>query len=215
MARWSAVGAVVATLVLLVLSVLVAAGAPLLAAVDGPLERGAYGLRSPTLTTIAATLTTLGSAFVLVPLTALVAVVGRVAARTWRPGAVVALAGAGSYVSMELLKRVLERPRPTDQLVGAAGWSFPSGHATDSAAWWLTAAAAVLWVVGGRWARWQRVLVGIAAALVAVVVGVTRVYLGVHHPTDVLAGWSLGVVWAWLVVATLLGRSVGPPIRAS
>ncbi len=214
MARWPAVGVVVAALVLLVLSVMVAAGAPLVATVDGALERGAYGLRSAALTTVAATLTVLGSAVVLVPLTALVAVVGRVVARTWRPGAVVALAGAGSYVSMELLKQVLQRPRPTDQLVGAAGWSFPSGHSTDAAAWWLTAAAAALWVGGARWVRWQRALVGVAAVLVAVVVGVTRVYLGVHHPTDVLAGWSLGIVWAWLIVVTLLGRSVEPPVRA-
>lgn len=215
MARWPAVGAAVAALVLLVLSVLVAAGAPMLAALDGPLERGAHGVRSPSLTAVAATLTALGSAFVLVPLTALVAVAGRVAARTWRPGAVVALAGAGSYLSTELLKRVFERPRPTDQLVGAAGWSFPSGHAADAAAWWLTAAAVLLWAVGGRWARWQHALVWACATLVALVVGATRVYLGVHHPTDVLAGWSLGVVWAWVVVVTLLWRSACPPVRAS
>ncbi len=201
MPRWPALVAAVAAVVLVALSLLVAADAPLLAAVDGPPERAARAARTPGSTAAAAAATWLGSAWVLAPLTLVVAAVARARAGTWRPGAAVALAGGGAYASTEVLKRVLERPRPADRLVDAAGWSFPSGHSTDAAAWWLTAAAVAIWAAGARWPRWRRGSAWAAGALVAVVVGATRVFLGVHHPTDVLAGWALGLLWAWLVVA--------------
>ena len=85
--------------------------------------------------------------------------------------------------------------------MAAGGYAFPSGHSADSAAWWLTAA-----LVAAAWAPPRRRAALLAAgAAVALVVGATRVVLGVHHATDVVGGWSLGVVWA-AAAARLLVR---------
>ncbi len=213
MRRWPVTGLVVPVVAVLVLgglSVLVAVGAPSVAAAEAPVERAVRSLRSPDLTAAAAVLTTLGSLWVLAPLTVVVAVVGRRTAASWRPGAAVALAVAGAYASTELMKRGLERPRPDDRLVEAAGWSFPSGHATDSAAWWLTAAALAVGTLAGRSRREGRLLGWSAGVLVTLVVGATRVYLGVHHPADVLGGWALGVIWAWVALQVMIRPGTAP-----
>ncbi|MEV4509175.1 phosphatase PAP2 family protein [Dactylosporangium sp. NPDC049525] len=86
------------------------------------------------------------------------------------------------------LLALVHRPRPVDRLTPTSGWAFPSGHTTSSAV-----AAGVLIVLGcaaltGRWSR--RVLVAVVGGW-AVLVGVSRVALLAHWPTDVLAGWLL------------------------
>jgi undecaprenyl-diphosphatase len=106
------------------------------------------------------------------------------------------------------LKRVFERPRP--DLVPHASWvytaSFPSGHAMMSAVTYLTIGALLARVV----ARRREKLFVIAWALAfTVLTGVSRVYVGVHWPTDVVAGWALGASWAvgcWLVADHLARR---------
>ncbi len=117
---------------------------------------------------------------------------------------VVISVGLGTVVST-LLKLFYERPRPdlVEHLVKIHTASFPSGHATMSAVVYLTLASLILRLVD-RFAVRAYVL-GVAI-LLTVVVGVSRVYLGVHWPTDVLAGWALGAAWAslsWLVIAAL------------
>jgi undecaprenyl-diphosphatase len=118
-------------------------------------------------------------------------------------GATVVFAQAAS----EVLKHVIGRPRPTlvpqHDLVYSA--SFPSGHAMMAPVVYLTLAAVV--AAGERGSSQKVLLLGSASALV-VAIGVTRVYLGVHWPTDVLAGWALGCVIA--LAATLILRRVAP-----
>lgn len=101
--------------------------------------------------------------------------------------AVVILTQAAS----EVLKLLIDRPRPSlvthYDIVYSS--SFPSGHATMSPVVYLTLAAVL--AAGAPSRRIKVLLLGSAAALVAAI-GVTRVYLGVHWPTDVLAGWALG-----------------------
>jgi undecaprenyl-diphosphatase len=107
-----------------------------------------------------------------------------------------------------LLKDVFNRPRPDVVPVTVALFtsSFPSGHSMMSALTYL--------VLGSLLARSQvrRILKAyylLVAALLTFLVGVSRVYLGVHWPTDVLAGWTAGSVWAlmcWLVARWLQNR---------
>jgi membrane-associated phospholipid phosphatase len=112
------------------------------------------------------------------------------------------------------VKAVVGRARPDiDRLTGFSGSSFPSGHATAAAAAY---AAYALLLGRGRSARVKAVLAG-AATVVAVAVAQSRVFLGVHWLTDVLAGLSLG--WAWFALCSIAvgGRllTFGVPVQAA
>jgi undecaprenyl-diphosphatase len=133
-----------------------------------------------------------------------------------RPALMLVVAGAsvGGGVLSAVLKNAFARPRPevTSHLVAVDSSSFPSGHSMASAAVYVTLGA-LLARTTPRLAM-KLYFVG-AALLVTFLVGVSRVYLGVHYPTDVLAGWTAGIAWAVLCqgVAVALQRrgSVEPP----
>ena len=198
-----AVVAVVAAAVLALLTAAVATGSALLA-VDDVAARAVAAHRPPALVAVARALTWLGSQAVLAPLTLAVGLALRARTRSWRPLAALALAGTGAWASTTVLKELLARPRPDGALVAAGGWAFPSGHCADSAAWWLTAAL----VVAPRLPPHRRDALLAAGAALALVVGATRLVLGVHHTTDVVGGWSLGVLWA--AAASRLVRGPAP-----
>jgi undecaprenyl-diphosphatase len=113
-----------------------------------------------------------------------------------RTGWFMAFAVLGGTIISTVLKMLFDRPRP--DLTGVAevfSASFPSGHATVSAVVFLTIGAMLAESSPER--HLKRFFVGVAIAL-TLLIGVSRVYLGVHYPTDVLAGWSLGAAWALL-----------------
>lgn len=166
--------------------------------VDGPVSRLLFEHREPWLTTFMDVITQLGSAVVLIPMLLTLGVIARRARGTWRPAVFLAAALGGASASSTLLKLIIARPRPSSgALVKALGYAFPSGHSTAAAAGWLAAA-----LVAGSLTRSfaARVSLLAAALLVVVLVGVSRVYLGVHAATDVLAGWTLGGLWVALVL---------------
>jgi undecaprenyl-diphosphatase len=150
--------------------------------------------------------TALGSVSVL---TLVVCAVGGflVLVRRWRTLALVVGSTVGGAVVNTLLKSLFARPRPTvvPHLTHVLTESFPSGHAMLSAIVYLTLGAVVAQLVERR--RQRAYLVGVALAL-TLVIGLTRVYLGVHYPTDVLGGWMAGLAWALLtaVVARAVKR---------
>ena len=113
---------------------------------------------------------------------------------------------SGTLIS-NVLKELFNRPRPDVEAVARVFTaSFPSGHSTLSAVVYLTLAALLIEAVPGRGARAYFIGVGI---FLTVIVGISRVYLGVHHPTDVMAGWLLGTSWAiicWVAYRTLMSR---------
>jgi membrane-associated phospholipid phosphatase len=101
----------------------------------------------------------------------------------------------GALALDNVVKPLVGRPRPVlDQLVGGRGASFPSGHATATTALLF---AAAYYLTSGRSPR-TRALTWAAALLGSLLMGVTRVYLGVHWPTDVIAGMVLGAGWTML-----------------
>jgi undecaprenyl-diphosphatase len=149
-------------------------------------------------------ITSLGGYPILVALVATVAGY-LIVARKYGPALFVVLStGLGTVVS-QLLKLAYERPRPdlVDHLDVIHTASFPSGHATMSAIVYLTLAALIVRLVEETRVR---VYVMSVAVLLSVAVGLSRIYLGVHWPSDVAAGWALGAAWAslsWLVVSAL------------
>ncbi|OUM02086.1 hypothetical protein A8M77_12830 [Variovorax sp. JS1663] len=115
---------------------------------------------------------------------------------------------SGAALIHLLLKPAFGRLRPDLAFADHAAWgmSFPSGHASMSAIVFLTLGALVA-DTRSRWA--ERVFILSMAAAAAFLVGVSRVALGVHWATDVLAGWALGAAWAtgWLLVAHRVMRA--------
>jgi membrane-associated phospholipid phosphatase len=101
---------------------------------------------------------------------------------------------SGSLV-VTLIKNMVGRVRPTivDHLVNVSSLSFPSGHAANSAIVYLTMATLLSQLVQQRAAR---AYLFVAAGLIVALIGASRIYLGVHWPSDVLAGWAFGTLWA-------------------
>ena len=151
----------------------------------------------PALVRAAWIVTQFGDEALLLPVTALAALL--LIVRRERHAAVVLLAFTLSgRLLVELQKAWVARPRPEAQLhlVGTQTWSFPSGHAANSTI--VALALALLLVRDPR----HRLAALAAAALLAVLVGLSRVMLGVHWPSDVLAGWAFGLAWILLLLGT-------------
>lgn len=118
---------------------------------------------------------------------------------------------SGGALLFTLLKALFGRARPTvvPMLVQESAPSFPSGHATQSAVVYLSVAVMLARFESSPMLRAYLLTVGL---LVTGVVGLTRVLLGVDYPTDVLAGWSLGLAWAavgWLIAVWFGARPGG------
>jgi undecaprenyl-diphosphatase len=130
-----------------------------------------------------------------------------VAARKWGMAVFVVLAIAGGGLAGNLLKWIFVRARPdlVPHLVSVDSASFPSAHAMNSAVTFLTLGVLLSRTQKDR--RLKAYLLGIAVFL-TLIVGFSRVYLGVHWPTDVVAGWAVGAAWAILcsLVAARLQR---------
>ena len=131
--------------------------------------------------------------------------------RDWGDGLGITVASLGSWWLEIQLKLMFLRPRPDiPHLAPATGYSFPSGHATVTSALFFTLALVYCRHAASRTGR---ALVLIGAALLVLLVGISRVYLGVHYPSDVVAGWAVGGLLT-LAIAALLRRGLGALNRA-
>jgi undecaprenyl-diphosphatase len=152
-------------------------------------------------------ITSLGSTAVL--LLVIGGVLGYLAIRRlWGAFWLVLAAALGGQLLNSVLKASFGRQRPTvvPHLTDVQTLSFPSGHAMLSAIIYLTLGALLVRLEEKRRVKLYILLVAVTLTLL---VGITRVYLGVHYPTDVLAGWVAGMVWAilcWLAARWLQRR---------
>ncbi|MBW0102508.1 phosphatase PAP2 family protein [Pseudonocardia sp. KRD291] len=198
--RWGPT-AVVAAILLVLAGVLVAVAftGGLLADDRGLLDGAAAG-RSPGLTTAAVVLTTVGNTAAMAVLAVVVGGVLFVRGRRAEGVYLVATMGSASVV-FTVVKNLLDRPRPPAELqvLRETNESLPSGHATMSA----TVIGAIVILAWPHLAALGRALAVVAAVLWVGAVGATRIYLGVHWFSDVLAGWTLGLGWASLGAAIL------------
>lgn len=170
------------------------------------------GHRNPDLTAIAADLTALGSRTLLTIATVLIAALLWTSRRRLAALDTVLACTAANLIT-SATKALLERPRPAldAQLVHPGGYSFPSGHSSGITAL-LTATA--LHTIEAAATPAQRIVLGVFHALLILAVGWSRIYLGVHYPTDVVAGICVGVACGLAAHGLLRTRAIVRQIRS-
>jgi len=159
------------------------------------------------LTKMMVDITALGGVTVLTLLVTLV-VVYLVLRHKYRTAAFVTVSILGGWALSSAMKIGIARPRPevVQHLVEVTDMSFPSGHAMLSAITYLTLGAMLSRLEERASLRYFFPLVAVVLTLL---IGLSRIYLGVHYPTDVLGGWAAGTVWAcgsWFAARWMLGR---------
>lgn len=152
--------------------------------------------------------TTLGDTYVAV-FFALLFVFLSIVKRTYSLLASFLIAVLGAILTADWLKIYFERPRPVDGLAETIGFAFPSGHATTAFAVYGFLAILLIRMLE---TRVQKYLVALSLGILVFTIGFSRIYLGVHYPTDVLAGFAIGAIWLFIgeIFADLLSTK---PLR--
>lgn len=165
---------------------------------DAPLLSYVASHRQDWLTVIMKVVTTVGGPFFIIPAAIAVGLWLRYWYKKWQPTITLFAATVGAGLFDLLLKELIDRPRPLAmwRLIEVPGSAFPSGHSTLAVFYIITA-----YLITRKLINWQyKVLVWIFGGVMMIAIGVSRVYLGVHWPTDVVGGWVLGLIWAALIV---------------
>ena len=158
-------------------------------ALDDPIRHAFYAMRSEALTVVITCITYLSDKVVIIAMCIILLIIPWTRLRFGVPLSAGALA---LTIINHLIKARVERPRPEVlHLVEEGGFSFPSGHSSNSFFFYGLAIYLVRTQVENRTVA--NVLT-VVFALLMILIGPTRIYLGVHYPTDVLGGWCLGLV---------------------
>lgn len=170
------------------------------AGLDHPVLAAAKTVRSPALDVVATAYTDIGGTIGMPILALIVTMVLAVRRRSWTPVILIVIAAAGSLLMTIAGKSLIGRTRP--QLADAVppfeySASFPSGHSLNSVV--IAGIVAYLIILRLQSPR-ARVITALLAGLFALTIGLSRVYLGHHWLTDVLAAWALGAAWLALVI---------------
>jgi undecaprenyl-diphosphatase len=178
------------------------------AAVDHPAARFVATHRAAELTAVMRAVSVIGGPAGMTVLALAAGLLLGVAWRWWAPPAVLTITATGIIGLTIVFKAALGRARPplAQAVAAAGGYGFPSAHAAAAAA----VCGAAAWLCSVRMRSWRaRIAVWAAAAMLAGLVGISRVYLGVHWVSDVIGGWIFGIMWMAVVVtgwATLQPR---------
>lgn len=173
-------------------------------AFDLPLLSMLHALETPTLDSFFVLISKLGFVWGVLPLDVIV-LLWLALRRRYRDTLFFGLAVIGSEILNFAVKNYVTRARPTLWLsiTPEATYSFPSGHAMASA---TLGVALILLFWPTRW-RW---LVATIALVLVLLIGISRVYLGVHYPSDILAAWAAGIAWT-VAMHQLVDRTAPPP----
>ncbi len=166
---------------------------------DKALLTFAYRHATPRLDTIMIGITNLGFRYGTVPLNIGILII-LTYLRRWRDTVFFGLAVGGSALLNLIIKHSFHRSRPTLWLSPdpASGYSFPSGHAMGSMAL-VTTVIVLTWPSKYRWP------VACVGSLFVLLVGISRIYLGVHYPSDVLAAWAASFAWVFGISRIVYG----------
>jgi undecaprenyl-diphosphatase len=169
-------------------------------AIDQPVLDAALTLRSPALDEAITSYTDVGGPVGMPVIAALAVIVLVAVRRRWTPLVLVGITGLGSLAMTVVGKGWVGRMRPPSALAVPpfeVSPSFPSGHTLNATALVTVIVYLVLiWTT----ATWQRAVAIVAGALFVVTMGLSRVFLGHHWLTDVIAGWAIGLAWALAVI---------------
>ncbi|WP_404381578.1 phosphatase PAP2 family protein [Knoellia locipacati] len=168
--------------------------------IDQPVLEAAVAARTPLRSEIATDFTDIGGPVVMPIITVVVAVGLALAWRRWTPVILMGIASLGSLAMTVTGKQLTARARPPESLAVPpfeTSASFPSGHTLNATVvLGLTAYLLVIWLNGKRW----RAVVLLVLGLLVLGMGLSRVFLGHHWLTDVVAGWAVGLGWLASVV---------------
>ena len=168
---------------------------------DDPIRYFFYGLRGPALTAVAIVITTCADKYFIIGLCVLLLILPQTRLTFGVPLSAGAL---GTMLLNTIIKHIVQRPRPEVlHLVNEHGFSFASGHSITSMFFYGLAIWLVCRYVTNKTAR--NILVALLA-IPMLLVGPSRVYLGVHYPTDVLGAWCLGFAAVVVVIEIIRAR---------
>lgn len=159
--------------------------------IDRAAARAVAELRGDPLTAVMRAISILGSSPAIAIQIAAIGGLILLAHRDPRPGLWLLAAFSGAWLLSNGFKALLDRPRPEAGLVDATGTAFPSGHATQGAAYFVMLGVVLAAALPRPW----RGAAAAAAVTVGVLSGLSRIYLGVHWITDVIGGFALGLAW--------------------
>ena len=163
-----------------------------IAGFDAAVRQAVHSFASPALTQAMKAATLLGSAWFLVP-AGCFAVWRLATAGRKRAATLLVISVAGGEALDQFLKLLFHRPRP-EAFFGytePVTYSFPSGHAITACSFYLVLAA----ILSSRLSKRARAVLLAFAVAMAMAIGLSRVYLGVHYPSDVVAGYATAVIW--------------------
>ena len=148
-------------------------------------------------TTFVQSFTLIGNAQGIIPLTMIIAGIFYYISRKWQVFLWIVftiLVGVGPVV--DLIKHIIQRTRPSylTHLVDQGGYSFPSGHATGAVLAWGILAFLTWYYFKDKYPKMLPYLIGFTIFMV-VAISASRLYLGVHYLSDIIAGWSIGATW--------------------
>ncbi len=160
---------------------------------DASVRQSIHSLASPSLTRAMTTVTRLGSSRFLIP-AGLLAICFLAIAGRRHAAVLLAVSALGGEALDQLLKLLFHRPRPVAffGFPEPVTYSFPSGHALTACSFYLVLAAILSRRLSSRLAK---VVLWVFGVMLAAAIGLSRVYLGVHYPSDVIAGYAAAVSW--------------------
>lgn len=168
-----------------------------LTVIDQNIGQHLYQWGPASFTTFVQYFTLIGNVQGIIPLTMIIAGIFYYISRKWQVLLWIVftiLVGAGPVVA--LIKHIIQRPRPSyvSHLVDQGGYSFPSGHATGAVLAWGTLAFLIWHYFKDKYPKMVTYSIGFTFFMV-VAISASRLYLGVHYLSDIIAGWSVGATW--------------------